>query len=146
MFNSLFRRRRKSMAAARPLHARLGSGGGVLEPEDRRRSPRIKVMRKAAVMIAGRRVTAMVLDVSMHGARIATRTPRNIGEVVGICLEAHGQVMQLPMRLIWDRYNNGAFEAGGEFVDLHPAEVVHLRTFLHEVEALEADEEGGTAE
>lgn len=130
IFDAMFRRRQPEQ----PDQKKVANDGDVAILDfDRRRSPRLKVMRKSAIMVGQHRVNAMVLDISRHGARIATRTPRSIGEVVGVCLEVKGVVMQLPLKLIWDRYSDGAFEAGGQFVKLTEEETTHLHAFLADV-------------
>lgn len=99
-------------------------------PSDRRLAPRFEVRDASRIFVTRRPLTTVVVDVSMGGARFATRIAREVGTVVGLELTVDGQTRVLPLRVLWDRWNGAYFEHGGAFVQLTEDEQGFLRRYL----------------
>jgi hypothetical protein len=98
---------------------------------EKRRSPRYPVQRTMHVYSADRPMQAMMMDVSMTGARIRARFPRECGSRLGIDLAVDGRTMTLPTRIVWDRFvEGGSWEYGVDFLTLTEEESAHLGRFV----------------
>ena len=102
----------------------------VAEIPERRAHPRFEVRDASRIFVTRRPLSAVILDVSLGGARFAIRLARDVGAVVGLELVVDGHVRVLPLRIIWDRWNGSYFEHGGLFVELSADEEAHLRRYV----------------
>jgi hypothetical protein len=102
-------------------------------PPDRRRSPRYQVMQPASIFITHRPLTASLVDINRHGARISCRFPQDVGTILGLQVEVDGEARLLPLKLLWERFAEGSYQFGGEFVLLTEEELHHLDRFLEAV-------------
>jgi hypothetical protein len=97
---------------------------------ERRVSPRFEVVYMTNIYVTQRPLSALVVDISLSGARFATRLPRDTGSVIGLEITVDDKTLILPLRVLWDRWGGGYFENGGSFVDLTHDETVHLQRFV----------------
>jgi hypothetical protein len=109
---------------------------------ERRVSPRFLARELTNVYVTRRPLSAVVVDISMSGARFATRLPREVGTVVGLEVSVDGESLILPLRVMWDRWGGKYFENGGFFVDLTPIETEQLRRFIERIRNNPPDEYG----
>jgi len=98
--------------------------------EERRNHPRFELRDATCIYLTQRPMSAVILDVSTGGLRFATRLAREVGTVVGVALDVDGQVMVLPLRVLWERWSSTYFEHGGVFVDLTADERAHLQRYV----------------
>lgn len=96
---------------------------------ERRVSPRFPLCHVTSIFVTQRPLSAVIVDISLSGARFATRLPREAGTVVGLEVTVEGVSMTLPLRVTWDRFGGRYFENGGSFVDLTDIERDHLVRF-----------------
>jgi len=102
-----------------------------VKPPERRQSTRYLVEEPSELYVTDRPLSATLVDVSIHGARIATRFPRDTGEVIGVQIQLDGIPMILPLRLLWRRMVDGSYQFGGLFVDLTAEEQHYLGRYIH---------------
>jgi PilZ domain len=116
LFDLLFRSRKGS-----PEH---------VSPTERRVQPRFKIGEPIDVFVAGRSFRGTLLDLSLSGARLATRYSRDVGDVVGVSLVVNATTQTLPLRILWARYSDGVYTMGGSFVEPAAHEHEHVRRYL----------------
>jgi hypothetical protein len=97
---------------------------------DKRRNPRHMVEQASNLTAGGVQTSAVLMDVSMCGARITSRYPRDKSAIVHITLVVDGASMQIPMRVRWQRMADGWHEFGGDFLRLSLHQEQHLAAFV----------------
>jgi hypothetical protein len=98
---------------------------------EKRRSPRYLVQRPMHVYSTDRPMQATLMDVSLNGARIRTRFPRECGSRLSLDINVEGRIMTLPGKIVWDRFvEGGGWEFGVDFMQLTEEESAHLERFV----------------
>jgi len=97
---------------------------------ERRRCPRYDVNVMSTMYWATHPMQVVLMDISRHGAKIGSRFPREDISVFGLQVSVDGHTMKLPLRVVWERFNEGLYEFGGEFVELTEAEQTHVDRFV----------------
>jgi len=101
---------------------------------ERRAAPRFELRQLTSLYVTHRPLSTVIVDVSMTGARFATRMPWEVGSVLGITIAVDDTSMTLPLLVLWDRWAEGHFVNGGSFVALTPEEQAHLSRYVEHVQ------------
>jgi len=100
---------------------------------ERRAHERYKTRERVRIYLTSHPLSAVLLDISQGGVRISTKHPREVNSEIFIELEFGDTRAHLPVRILWDRFVDGAFESGGSFVGLNEQERRHLAGFMQSV-------------
>lgn len=103
---------------------------GKNERLENRRSARHSIDKASNLYATNRPTSVLLVDISLHGARICNRFPREAATEVALELVVDNVAMRLPMRVVWDRYDDGWHEFGGDFQPLTPQQAEHLGQFV----------------
>jgi len=93
-------------------------------------------MQRSSFYLTSRPLTAVLVDISESGARIATSLPRDIGMLLGVGMDLDGERVSVPILVRWERpLAEGGFESGGDFVEPTEAELRFIKRFVEHVKA-----------
>lgn len=95
---------------------------------DKRRSPRFTVEESSNVHITNRPTSALLIDVSIHGARLSSRYPPE--GTIHLELQVDGLRAHLPLRVLWVKSEEGWHEFGGTFMSLNAHQGAVLGSFV----------------